>query len=945
MLSSLEFSSSLSSQLLRLAQIRIEPGAFIVDNPSSPEIFVALLSGIAMAFAFQLLLTNLGVAILSSQGTPDLDNDSDDDGDDEGLMSTMRGIETKVGFAALITVTIALFAACYLAVKLSLVNNAFDGAILGVVVWSVYFTLVVWLGSRAVGSLIGSIVSTATSGLQGIMGTATTALGANAAKNQVISTAEEVTAAVRRELTSGFDPSSIQKTLQSSLGNLQLPGVDLDKIGSQFEKLLKESDLKDLANNDLLKNIDRQSFVDLISNRTDFSKKDINQIADRLESTWKQLSSKGGNSDVASQLTDLLKSATPEDLNTDELAGKLQQIVKGSNLSDGNSGSFVNQALQLGLSSLLGRVLQNANISDLDVEKVSGQINKLKASVLGGQSEQHDQPSADTTTKPFSVIRADLENYILFAPPWELSQTAVKQQFKDVVCDPQADPATVRKELEQIDRNYFVEKLSLRDDLQQNSIDNLSNYLEEARTELLDTNTAESESPSPDLQKQAQDLRTKVETYLRDTNKDELNPEGIQRDLKALFEDPQAGISALKDRLGQFDRDTIVQLLSQRQDLDEAQVNQVLDQVESARTKILEAPKQVTEQAKAQYEKTTAALTEYLRKTNLEELDPEGIQRDLKTLLDDPKAGAGALRDRLSQVDRETLVKLLTQQGNLTEEQVNQGVDRVQSAIGSIVKAPRRLANRAQKQAAEFGSSLESYLKNTQKEELNPDGIKRDLQLLLKQPGAGLENLGERLGQFDRETLVSLLSQREDISEEEANRIADQVESTYKSIGDQIKKVQETFQSAVDSLFGQVRDYLNALDRPELNYEGLQADFSKVFDDPQAGFEALGERLGQFDRETLVAVLSSREDISEADANRIIDKIEETRDGVLSQAQRVQQEVKKRYKAVKKRATQQAIETQQIAAGAAWWLFSTALTSLVASAAAGTIAVNGLGFL
>ena len=944
MLSSLEFSSSLSSQLLRLAQIRIEPGAFIVDNPSSPEIFVALLSGIAMAFAFQLLLTNLGVAILSSPGTPDLDNDSDD-GDDEGLMSTMRGIETKVGIATLITVSIALFAACYLAVKLSLVNNAFDGAILGVVVWSFYFTIVVWLGSSAVGSLIGSIVSTATSGLQGIMGTATTALGANAAKNQVISTAEEVTAAVRRELTSGFDPSSIQKTLQSSLGNLQLPGVDLDKIGSQFEKLLKESDLKDLANNDLLKNIDRQSFVDLISNRTDFSKKDINQIADRLESTWKQLSSKGGNSDVANQLTEILKSATPEDLNTDELAGKLQQIVKGSNLSDGNSGSFVNQALQLGLSSLLGRVLQNANISDLDVEKVSGQINKLKASVLGGQSEQHEQPSADTTTKPFSVIRADLENYILFAPPWELSQTAVKQQFKDVVCDPQADPATVRKELEQIDRNYFVEKLSLRDDLQQNSIENLSNYLEEARTELLDTNTAESESPSPDLQKQAQDLRTKVETYLRDTNKEELNPEGIQRDLKALFEDPQAGISALKDRLGQFDRDTIVQLLSQRQDLDEAQVNQVLDQVESARTKILEAPKQVTEQAKAQYEKTTAALTEYLRKTNLEELDPEGIQRDLKTLLDDPKAGAGALRDRLSQVDRETLVKLLTQQGNLTEEQVNQGVDRVQSAIGSIVKAPRRLANRAQKQAAEFGSSLESYLKNTQKEELNPDGIKRDLQLLLKQPGAGLENLGERLGQFDRETLVSLLSQREDISEEEANRIADQVESTYKSIGDQIKKVQETFQSAVDSLFGQVRDYLNALDRPELNYEGLQADFSKVFDDPQAGFEALGERLGQFDRETLVAVLSSREDISEADANRIIDKIEETRDGVLSQAQRVQQEVKKRYKAVKKRATQQAIETQQIAAGAAWWLFSTALTSLVASAAAGTIAVNGLGFL
>jgi hypothetical protein len=945
MFPNLELSVALSNQLCQLAQIRIEPGAFVLDNPvtsTSPNLFISLLSGIVMAFAFQLLLTNLGVAILSSPGAPD--SDDDDDSDDEGLLSTVRGIESKIGIAALVTVTISLFAACYLAVRFSLLNDTFDGAIIGVVIWATYFTIIVWLGSGAVGSLIGSIVSTATSGLQGIMGTATTAIGANVAKNQVVSTAEEVTAAVRRELTSGFDPSSIQKTLQSSLGNLKVPGVDLDKIGSQFEQLLKESDLKDLANNDLLKNIDRQSFVDLISNRTDFSKQDINNIADRLESTWKQLSNKGGSSDVASQLTNLLKSATPEDLNTDELAGKLQQLVKGSNLRDGNGGSFANRALELGLSALLSRVVQNANVSDLDVEKVSGQINKLKASVLGGQSEQHEQPAADTNTKPFSVIRADLENYLLFAPPWELSQTAVKQQFKDVVYDPQANPASVRQELEQIDRNYFVEKLSLRDDLQQTSIDNLSNYLDEARTEVLQS-TQTAESGTPDLQQQAQDLRTKVETYLRDTNKDELNPDGIQRDLKALFEDPKAGISALKDRLGQFDRDTIVQLLSQRQDLDEAQVNQVLDQFESVRTKILDAPKQVTEQAKAQYEQTTAALTEYLRNTNLEELDPDGIQRDLKKLLDDPKAGAGALRDRLSQVDRETLVKLLTQQGNLTEEQVNQAVDRVQSAIGSIVKAPRRLANRAQKQAAEFGSSLESYLKNTQKEELNPEGIKRDLQLLLKQPGAGLENLGERLGQFDRDTLVSLLSQREDISEEEANRIADQVESTYKSIGEQIQKVQETFQSAVDSLFGKVRDYLNSLDRPELNYEGLQADFSKVFDDPQAGFEALGERLGQFDRDTLVAVLSSREDISEADANRIIDKIEATRDDVLDRANRVQQEVKKRYKDVKKQAKQQAIETQKIAAGAAWWLFSTALTSLVASAAAGTIAVNGLGFL
>jgi hypothetical protein len=268
MFANLHFSFNLGSQVLHPA-IVTEPQVMLLENFSSPQFLVSLLSGLMMAFAFQLLLTNLSVAFLASPGAlPDTDQDSD------GLMSTLRGIETKVGIGALVTVTIALFAACFLAVKLSLVSNSFLGAIIGVVIWSTYFSVMVWLGSSAVGSLIGSIMSTATSGLQGIVGTATTALGANAAKNQLVSTAEDITAAVRRELTSGIDASSIQKTLQSSLSNLKLPNLDLDEIGGQFEKILKESDLKDIADSDLLRNIDRQSFVDLISNRTDFSKKE-----------------------------------------------------------------------------------------------------------------------------------------------------------------------------------------------------------------------------------------------------------------------------------------------------------------------------------------------------------------------------------------------------------------------------------------------------------------------------------------------------------------------------------------------------------------------------------------------------------------------------------------------------------------------------------------------
>jgi plasmid maintenance system antidote protein VapI len=1017
----------LSESYLKLAQTSTD--STIVTNGgiavfSGPQFLVALVSGLMMTFGFQLLLTNLSVAFISFPRT------STDKDDSDSVGSSFRSIETKIGIWVIVTVSIALFIACFLAVKLSLVASSTLGAIIGIVIWSTYFSLLVWLGSTAVGSLIGSVISTATSGLQTLIGTTTAAIGANIAKNQVISTAEDITAAVRRELTSGINSGSIQRTLQNSLSNLQVPNLDLDKIGSRFEKLLNESDLKNVTDGRLLESIDRQSFLDLLSNRTDLSKKEINQIADRLELTWKQVASKGSKKDLKGQLAGFLKAIKPEDLNSKDLGTKLRQLVgQDSHTEDAN---FTSRALTFGLSALFGQVLRDVDFSDLDVEKLSGQLQKLKAAALGETTQTIQHPS-DTALKPFSVIQADLENYLLFTPAWELNRDAISQQFKDVIYDPQADPGAIRQELELVNRNYFVETLSLRDDLKPERIQEIANTLEQIRQEVFEAvHWSEAEGRSQDLrhrvenylksaptaelnadaieqefkmllsdpdasadvvanglrqfdrgtlvqllqQRQditpdeaeriasqlevtrdhvladaqnlqeqaklkAQELRHKVEDYLRNTNKEELNPEGIQRDLHTLLDDPQAGVSVLKERLSQFDRDTLVQLLSQRQDLSEDQVNQVLDRVESVRDSILQAPQKVAHKAKDRYDQTTTAIADYLRETNLQELDPEGIQRDLTTLLDNPKAGTYALRARLSQVDRETLVKLLTQRGDLTEAQVNETIDGVQSAIRSIVKAPRRLARRAQRKALAFEDNLENYLRNTQKEELNPEGIKRDLQLLLQDPQSGLGSLGDRASQFDRATFVALLSQRKDMSEEEANQIADQLESTYRSLVEQVANVKKMVQSAIDSVLGKIRDYLNSLERPELNYESIQEDFRKLFDDPQAGFESLKHRLGQFDRGTLVAVLSSREDISEADVNRILDKIEETRNSVLHQAEQIQHEVQRRFHQVKEQAQKQAIETQKAAASAAWWLFGTAIVSLAASTLAGAVAVSG----
>ncbi|MEH2397905.1 MFS transporter [Nostoc sp.] len=1000
---------------------------------SGPKILVALLAGVLMAFAFQLLFTNFSVAV----GISSWEIDSDSDDDSESLGKTIRKVQAKVGAWALITVSIALFIACFLAVKLSLIESAFLGAIIGVVIWSTYFALVIWFGSSAVGSLIGSIAGTVTSGFQGIIGTATAGIGANTAKKQLVSTVEDITAAVRQELTSGFDAEGIRNTLQSSLGSLQIPKLDIKEIRTQFEQLLKDTDLQSIANSDLLQNINRQTFVDLISSRADLSKEDINRITDQFEGAWQQALNRQNPTE---EVINFLKSATPEELNSEQLGEQLQQLLTVGGSNGKLSKGVIKQAVRYGLSAVPA-VLDSKNFSNIDVNKITTQLQKLKEKVqdvdvaqiieqLQKFREQATEQVAPKLPSPENTIKADVEDYILNSFPWHFNRITLVDEFKEVIYDVNADPTTVRRELEELNQEYFTNLLKQRDDISEARVKEIAEQMESDRLEVLEIvkqaqarekgqdfrsriedylrSTGKEElnpecikrdfdkliedpkagfedlsdrfgqfdrdtfvqllqqrqdiseeeannivsqlessrdnilNSAREVQEQAKakadELRQRVEDYLQNTNKDELNPEGIKRDFRVLLDDPQAGISLLQSRLSQFDRDTFVRLLSQRQDLSEEQVNQTLDQLEAVRDSILQVP----QQAKEQYEKTTKAIAEYLRNTNLEELNPEGIRSDLEKLLDDPKAGALALRDRLSHVDRETLVKLVSQRGDLSQEQVNQIIDRGQDAIASIVRAPRRLAKRTTQVALDFEANLEEYLRNTNKEELNPEAIKRDLQLLLSSPRAGIGNLNDRASKFDRSTIVALLSGREDISEEEANRIVDQIESVRSSIVEQFQQIQEKVQSVLDGIFAKVRNYLNSLDRPELNYEGIKQDFAKVFDDPQVGFEALRDRFSEFDRDTLVAVISSREDISEADANRIIDQIETARDGVLQRAERIQQETQKRLKAIQKQAKKQAKETKKTVASSAWWLFGTALTSLAASASAGAIAVTGI---
>ena len=1013
----------------------IQDASFVFNGP---QFFAALIAGVVLAFAFQLLFTNLGIAAgISMAGGSSSSNSSSHDSHQHdnsgGIGSTIQKVGMAVGLGTLISVSLSLFIASLLAVKLGLFVAPLSGAIVGLVIWAAFFALMMFFSSRAVGSLLGSVVNTATSGVQSILGTATAAIGAGAASKQVVNTAEAAAAAVRKELGMAIDPVSMRENVEDLLYSIKPAGLDLDRIARDFEKLLDSENLQEVIDSGSISNIDRQTFIDLIGDRSDISQADAERIADKLDSVWSKTTGKlAPSGNPVTSFANYLKTATKEQLTGTDFGNQLNSVVSkiGGNNSSG-SNPVVKAAVSFGASSLANIVMGRTDLSDFDVDNIVGQLKSAGEQLGEKTTEVADRAGIIDT--PDTTIKRDIRHYLENAYPWQLKQENLDREFRNLIYDPAADPQAVATELRQIGRPFFVKILKQKGLLSQTQIHSTANLLDAIRLEVIATaEAAQMREKSIELMAEVENYLTttpkenltaekiqlefkpiiedfdvtyeelstrlavldrptlermlelrgdmeqieasaiageleiaieqvldanrqnvskvkatadrqwlQLQSYLRDTGKGELNPNGIKREMELLLRDPQAGGSALKARLSSFDRDTLVQLLSQRQDLSESQIEDTIDTIEDTWMKVTNVPQKLAGMAQSQYDDATSAISDYLRKTGKPELNPKGIEKDLTLLFNNPKLGSKAVRQRIAAMDRDTLVKLLAQRRDLSEEDVNRVINDVQSTLKKIAKAPRRAAIRTQEKVKDFQSSIEEYLRSTDKAELSPAGIKRDVELLLNDPRAGAESLKERLASFDRSTLVALLTQRKDISEGDVNKVVDQILEVRDGVMSQLQIVQHKLQSVVDRLLGKIKAYLDSLDRPELAYAGIKRDINVLFNDPQAGFTALKDRFSAVDRDTMVAVMSSRKDISKADADRIISKIEQTRDRALQRAEQIQTETAMRLESAKRQAAQQVEDTRKAAATASWWLFLTASVSAIAAAVAGSLGVVG----
>jgi hypothetical protein len=101
----------------------------------------------------------------------------------------------------------------------------------------------------------------------------------------------------------------------------------------------------------------------------------------------------------------------------------------------------------------------------------------------------------------------------------------------------------------------------------------------------------------------------------------------------------------------------------------------------------------------------------------------------------------------------------------------------------------------------------------------------------------------------------------------------------------------------------------------------------RLFQDPKGEVASLVERFKSLDREGIKEMIANRTDLSEEDADHLLNQIESTRDKVVGKAEEVKAETERRTAELKEAALEQAEGTRKVAASAAWWSFTTAVLS------------------
>jgi len=803
--------------------------------------FFLLLAGLLMAFAFQLLLTNLGVALgLSALGwaiapasagkfKPAADSResgeaerSDEPAKDDGSIPPVSHL---VGLGVTLTLAPILFATAFLSVTFSDITQLSAGLIFGLILWAAYLLILIWVSSITVSGVLDFVLGTATAGIRRLF------------------------SAVEKTFLPDDSPSdvSVQEDLQGTL--------------ESFSTAIKRSLAEQQKQLPALLAQERETLLMEICDRTSLTQDQAESVLDGIQSEVEP--EKGAEASEAAGAT-RAASITTGDISADVSIASSRSKEPTAAIAE----------MLPNWRDLLRSAVSRIDTSDLDLETAWNTFQNFVD---------------DSEAAPFNIIELDAENYLKESPTDLLQSETLEEEFAERIYDLEADPTMVEKQLQALKHSEFSHWLQQRGDLTADAVEEVAKKLKGVREDVLvkvrnkvkeKTATETKLLPERSLEQSVEE-RAEIETaiaelekrlvaYFRYTTLSKLSAQSVEEKLRSQLEELSATSDVWTRREVDPDFSSVLEVISKRKGIKKAQKRELTTALSTAwENRKVEDP-----EAASLAEK----VTDYLQsvdwaEANLEAFKDEVLQQ-VQSAIVDPVS--------LSQsVDPGRLIASL----NVPLSVKNDLLSLIKTKGNSLAKYPRRWVERAVDSSQNWGQRLAHQLSQyLQRQDISakPEEIVQDASRILEVTARSmpLDNLPELGADFWQQVVVH----REDLKPEDAQVItsglSDAWQSTIETLP-QVKAQIETqsaerwmgVQSAVQSLshwvgddvLDPVKDAISEFDE-RLNLDEMLAPakqkFLEAVESAQDGFQqqsalaaqALQERAEQVRHQVAIAL-------------------------------------------------------------------------------------------
>lgn len=504
----------------------------------SPQFFVCVIAGVLLALGFHLLLTNLSVAAgVSAVG--DLEKHTIDTSTtnqrgnapntaDPDSSSAIVKISNGMGVWALITVSLSLFFASLLAVKLSLIPDNTVGITLGLVIWASYYAIMMYMEAKTVKTLTGAIWNTAVSGLRNgfkaVSGTFSTSSG-----KEMEDAAKASIHELRKELVDVAHKNDIDKKMDKWVKELKPQQPDYSKIEDKLKKLLDDVELKetmDTEGDEVVKKI----FLDLASEQPAVKKEDVKKMGDAFDKVRSVAKSKGSTGDkvrkgidkltpgseeqtrqMREKIEEYLKSTGKEELQPETIMSNLEKMAKNPKEAPR---ILSEHASHFDRDTIVSLVAQQDSMNREKAEKMADKVEQAFAKIKGkaGQmqdSAQHAASSAQeqmgkagsdgrhqgdgssiriekkSSAEVKSKVEAKVRDFFDEMGRKEFDYDMMKRDFMRIIHDPKATPDVLKERLKMYDRDSLIVLLSHKTNMSREDAERTATKLVEGRDEVM----------------------------------------------------------------------------------------------------------------------------------------------------------------------------------------------------------------------------------------------------------------------------------------------------------------------------------------------------------------------------------------------------------------------------------------------------------------------------